>query len=128
MGRLGCNLQRQDRVRRSKIAPLALVLAALAAIAALAAVVLCGKVALSAELLTIAPALAVALFMLAKPYAGERAIAKLRERCAGRIPRGAATASSLSRTRATIRIAVRGGRLIAAALAGRAPPARALVG
>ena len=68
--------------------------------------------------LTMLPALALATMMLTRPYLGERALARLRSR---RRPRRRAAARIVvcARPRASV---VRGGRLIAAALAGRAPP------
>jgi hypothetical protein len=68
--------------------------------------------------LTMLPALALATMMLTRPYVGERAIARLRVR---RQPRGRAMAIVSVRPRTCASVA-RGGRLIAAALAGRAPP------
>src|SRR5271168_4407778 len=68
-------------------------------------------------------ALALATMMLTRPYLGERAIARLRLRSP---PRRRAAAGSGVRPRPRASVA-RGGRLIAAALAGRAPP-RALAG
>ena len=69
------------------------------------------------------PALAIAVVMLVRPYLGERAIARLRARHARR-PRVTAPVALPPRPR--IRV-TRGGRLIAMAMAGRAPPL-ALVG
>jgi hypothetical protein len=69
--------------------------------------------------LTMLPALALAVMMITRPYLGERVIARLRERR----PRRQAVARRVSgRMRASASV-VRGGRLIAEALAGRAPPA-----
>jgi hypothetical protein len=76
-------------------------------------------------LLTLLPALAISAVMLARPYLGERAIARIRRRCggSGARPRGAATAWVVgARRRCEHRLAC-GGLLIASALAGRAPPA-----
>ncbi len=68
--------------------------------------------------LTMLPALALAAMMLTRPYLGERAIARLRARRPQ--PRvAAAIGSERLRPRASL---ARGGRLIAVALAGRAPP------
>ena len=75
---------------------------------------------LSVDLLTVLPALALAALMLVRPYPGERAIARLRSRRTQR-PRLAAGASLPGPCFAEL--AVHGGRLIAHALAGRAPPA-----
>jgi hypothetical protein len=90
---------------------------ALVAIAVLAAV---GAGGLQmTDLLTVLPALALAVVMLTRPYLGERVIARLRMRRAR-----AATGARLGRTCTRSRRAIaRGGRLIATALAGRAPPA-----
>ncbi len=91
------------------------------ALASLAALVLVGAIdPLQSGVLTMAPALALAAMMLARPYPGERAIARLRARRSRRRRRFAAPV--LARPRAVAGM-VRGGRLIAAALAGRAPPA-----
>lgn len=74
---------------------------------------------LQAGLLTVLPALALAVLMLTRPYLGERALAGLRlrrrrrHRCPPLAPPGPLHA------RAGL---ARGGRLLAAALAGRAPP------
>jgi hypothetical protein len=68
--------------------------------------------------LTMLPALVLAAMMLTRPYLGERAIARLRSR---RPPRRGAAARIGVRLRPRASV-VRGGRLIAAALAGRAPP------
>jgi hypothetical protein len=67
--------------------------------------------------LILLPTLALALLMLTRPYLGEGLLARLRSR---RVPRPRSTVSFPPRSwRAR---AVRGGRLIAVALAGRAPP------
>jgi len=72
-------------------------------------------------LLTVLPALAFAAIMLVRPYLGQRAIARLRLR-------RPAPASSpkpvreVGSRRSAQRTLTRGGLLIAAALAGRAPP------
>ncbi len=68
--------------------------------------------------LTMLPALALAAMMLVRPYLGERALARLRTR---RVRRPEATRLAAAPPRPPTR-AVRGGRLIALALAGRAPP------
>ncbi len=99
-------------------------LAALLALVALAALALSGAIdPLQSGALTMAPALALALLMFTHPYMGERVIARLR--CARRMRRGAA-APQIARARPSAHVA-RGGLLIAAALAGRAPP-RVLAG
>jgi len=68
--------------------------------------------------LTMPPALALTAMMLTRPYVGERAIARLRPRGSRRRDELCPPASPGCRST----IAVHGGRLIAAALAGRAPP------
>jgi hypothetical protein len=73
--------------------------------------------------LTMLPALALASMMLTRPYAGERTLARLRARRTAR-PDQAPAAAAPERPPARM---VRGGRLIAVALAGRAPP-RVLAG
>lgn len=91
----------------------------LVALVALIALTLCGAIdPLQSGALTMAPALAMAMMMLTRPYLGERVIARLRTR---RGSRRSATGrqSALMRRRARV---ARGGRLIAVALAGRAPP------
>lgn len=71
-------------------------------------------------LLTLAPAIACAALMLARPYLGERTIARLRRGCTCASRRGI---GALQRPPARPeRAIVRGGRLLAAALAGRGPP------
>lgn len=74
---------------------------------------------LPSDLLTVLPALGFALLMLVRPYLGAKAIARLHG-VRSRARRVAARARPLPRRRSET---VRGGRLIAAALAGRAPPA-----
>jgi hypothetical protein len=73
-------------------------------------------------LLTMLPALAFAATMLVRPYLGQRAIARLRLRRAAPSPlvRAACEVGAHRRAQRTLS---RGGLLIAAALAGRAPPA-----
>jgi hypothetical protein len=71
------------------------------------------------DLLTLLPLVALAAIMLTRPYLGERAIARLRSR--ERVPR-LPRAAMHPRVHSAWTIA-RGGRLIAASLAGRAPPA-----
>ena len=65
------------------------------------------------------PALALAIVMLTRPYLGERTIARLRARLAPRRPPAAPSRAVALRRHTTV---ARGGRLIAVALAGRAPP------
>jgi hypothetical protein len=88
---------------------------------ALVALVLCGTIdPLQSGLLTMVPALAVAVMMFARPYLGERVIARLRARRRSR-NRRSVSARQAAPVRRCARVA-RGGRLIAVALAGRAPP------
>ncbi len=68
--------------------------------------------------LTMLPALALAAMMLTRPYLGERAIARMRAR---RPRRGHGARVGSARVYPGAYVA-RGGRLIAVALAGRAPP------
>lgn len=91
-------------------------LLALLALALLAADGVLG--ALQGGALVMLPAIALAVVMLTHPYLGEEAIARLRER---RGPRERTAALAAPALRAPERVA-RGGRLIAVALAGRAPP------
>lgn len=106
-------LGRQVRVRLLSRTALALALVALIALA------LGGVIdPLHSGALTMLPALALATIMLTRPYLGERAIARLRTRSS---PRTTAVAIIGARLRPHAPLA-RGGRLIAAALAGRAPP------
>jgi hypothetical protein len=98
--------------------------AAVLALLALAALALSGAIdPLQSGVLTMAPALALALAMLTRPYFGERVIARLR---CSRTRHRDATARQTLPPRPSAHVA-RGGLLIAAALAGRAPPL-ALVG
>jgi len=88
-------------------------------LAALVALALAGAIdPLQSGALTMLPALALAAIMLTRPYVGERAIARLRTRRSHRRDEPCPLSSSPCRSAS----AVRGGRLIAAALAGRAPP------
>lgn len=88
-------------------------------IVALAAVALSGKLGpMQGGALIMLPALLLAAVMLTRPYPGERVIAKLRVRQARR-RRGVAQMADPVRP---CTHTVRGGRLIAVALAGRAPP------
>ncbi len=94
-------------------------LALIVALIALTALALSGAVeSLQSGAMMMLPAVALAVVMLVRPYLGEGTIARLRARRARR-PRGAARVAMPSRPH--IR-AARGGRLIAVALAGRAPP------
>ena len=94
---------------------LSLVVALIAAVA----LALIGSVGpLQSGALILLPALALAIVMLTRPYLGERAIARLRLRRENR-PRPAILSFPARRSPAR---SVRGGRLIALALAGRAPP------
>ncbi len=91
----------------------------LLALAALAALALSGVIdLLQSGALTMVPALALALMMLTRPYLGERVIARLRRRCP---PRRRVAGGFVARI-GPCALMARGGRLIAAALAGRAPP------
>jgi hypothetical protein len=74
---------------------------------------------LQTALLTVLPALVLAVMMLTRPYLGERTIAGLRVR---RGHRPHAQARRGTRKRLDALVLARGGGLIAAALAGRAPP------
>jgi hypothetical protein len=86
---------------------------------ALAALALSGAIdPLQSGALTMVPALALAVLMLTRPYLGERVIARLRAR---RTRRRRLAATAGARLRPSVGVA-RGGRLIAVALAGRAPP------
>lgn len=87
------------------------------ALAALAVLATGGAV--HTGVLTMLPALTLAALMLTRPYLGERAIARLR----GRRAAPAATRASSRACPRFRRDVARGGRLIATALAGRAPPA-----
>jgi hypothetical protein len=95
-------------------------MASVLALIALVALALAGAIdPLQSGALTMLPALALATMMLTRPYLGERAIVRLRSR---RSPRPSAVARiGVRRLRRRASVA-RGGRLIAAALAGRAPP------
>ncbi len=81
-----------------------------------------GGTALQTGALMMSPVFAIAVLMLTRPYAGERFLARL----AVRRPRRPARAGGIRPLLPETKIA-RGGRLIASALAGRAPP-RALAG
>jgi hypothetical protein len=89
---------------------------------ALAALVASGALgSLSAGALTMLPAIALVAIMLARPYAGERALARLRAARARRVRRAGTRSTPVLAWRVQRSLA-RGGRLIAVALAGRAPP------
>lgn len=113
---MGCRSCTRGPRRRLLAGVLALAGAGLLAVLALSG----SLVSAQEALLTLAPAFALALLMLARPYVGERTLARLRTSrrrarlrapCADRAPR-----HGLERAIAG------GGRLIAASLAGRAPP------
>ena len=74
--------------------------------------------ALQGGVLIMFPAVLLAVVMVTRPYIGEDVIAALRAR---RVGRDTAKQESTPRSPATTHLA-RGGRLIAVALAGRAPP------
>jgi len=74
---------------------------------------------LQGVVLTLAPALGLAAMMLTRPYLGERVIARLRARRQSHPHALAARVAARGCPRAP---RARGGRLIALALAGRAPP------
>jgi hypothetical protein len=94
-------------------------LAPIVALIALTALALSGVVeSLQGGAMMMLPALALAVVMLVRPYLGAGAIARLGARRARRPSMAARVAMPL---RPRIRVA-RGGRLIAVALAGRAPP------
>jgi len=89
------------------------------ALAALAALALSGALdSAQSGVLTMLPALALAVMMFTRPYLGEGVIARLRAR--GARP-GDAVRQTSGLRRPQVGVA-RGGRLIAMALAGRAPP------
>jgi hypothetical protein len=89
------------------------------ALAALAALALSGAVdPLQSGALTMLPAVVLAVMMLTRPYLGERVIARLR----ARRPRRASAVHCIVGPRRPVVNVARGGRLIAVALAGRAPP------
>lgn len=94
-------------------------LALIFALAALTALAVSGAIGpLQSGALTMLPAVALAVMMLTRPYLGERVIARLR----ARRPRCASAEHSIvGPLRPAVNVA-RGGRLIAVALAGRAPP------
>jgi len=73
---------------------------------------------LQTGVLSMLPAVALAIVLLTRRYPGESVLARVR---ASRSPRPCAATLSSARRRADGRIA-RGGSLIAVAMAGRAPP------
>jgi hypothetical protein len=92
------------------------------ALIALAALALSGALgAVQGGVLIMLPALLLALVMFTRPYLGEEAIARLRVRRASRQRDLDTPACAIARLRTPTRT-LRGGRLIAVALAGRAPP------
>ncbi|HLH14908.1 MAG TPA: hypothetical protein VKV16_08980 [Solirubrobacteraceae bacterium] len=90
------------------------------ALLALTALALSGAIpSLQAAALTMLPALALAVLMLTRPYVGASAIGRWRR---GHARRAIAQQPATAPLRAPTVLA-RGGRLLAAALADRAPPA-----
>ncbi len=89
------------------------------ALIALTALALSGAIeSLQSGAMMVLPALALVVVMLVRPYLGEDTIVRLRTRRAHRRSM-AAPVSVAQRPRMLV---ARGGRLIAVALAGRAPP------
>lgn len=74
---------------------------------------------LQGGVLLMLPTVVLTIVMLASPYPGEGVIAELRARAARRTPSRTALPTAPLRPRTCV---ARGGRLIAVALAGRAPP------
>jgi hypothetical protein len=68
------------------------------------------------------PIFALSIVLLIRPYLGERAIAQLRARRAARVSRAHNAKQTPQPRRPAHALVARGGRLIAVALAGRAPP------
>jgi hypothetical protein len=94
-------------------------LASILALSTLVALALSGAIdPLQSGALTMLPAVALVVMMLTRPYVGERVIARLRAR---RSPRPRVAGATVGSPRPDAHVA-RGGRLIAVALAGRAPP------
>jgi hypothetical protein len=89
---------------------------------ALTLVLVIVQAATGAEVLLASPALVLALPLLAGRYVGERGIARLASRFVVRVGR-AARALSARLPRAPRAVLPRGGRLLAASLAERGPPA-----
>jgi hypothetical protein len=106
--------------RRGRLVWRLLPLLALVALAALS--LSGGSASLHTGVLMMLPALSLAVLMLTRPYLGERILTRLATRRSQRRAAGV----RLPGLRAGTKMA-RGGRLIAVALAGRAPP-RALAG
>ncbi len=95
-------------------------LALIVALIALTALALSGVIeSLQSGAMMVLPALVLAVVMLVRPYLGEGAIARLHARRARRP--NVATPMLVVPPRPRGRVA-RGGRLIAVAMAGRAPP------
>jgi hypothetical protein len=101
--------------RRGRLVWRLLLLLALVALAALS--LSGGSASLHTGVLMMLPALSLAVLMLTRPYLGERILTRL----AARQSRRRAAGVTLPGVRAGMSVA-RGGRLIAVALAGRAPP------
>ncbi len=89
----------------------------LAMLAGLALALLDGGASMQTGALMLAPVLALLVLMLTRPYIGERILARI----AARRPRRAVAEIRFTAGYSRMNI-VRGGRLIAVALAGRAPP------
>jgi hypothetical protein len=89
---------------------------------ALTLVLVMVQAATGAEVLLASPALVLALPLLAGRYVGERSIARLASRFVLRARRAARTLSARL-PRAPRAVLARGGRLLAASLAERGPPA-----
>ncbi len=114
MSGLGSAFRRHARPLRRLSLALALI--------AFTALALSGQLgAVQDGVLIMLPALLLAVVMCTRPYLGEEAIARLRVRRSRRDRGLGTTACALAPRRSPAR-ASRGGRLIAVALAGRAPP------
>lgn len=114
------------RTGRRAAARLLLSLASIASIVAVSAVLL-GDHSSSAPavgILYLLPACLLGLVLLSGRYPGERALERLREAWASRSPRPMSSRPPRQHPAELLR----GGRLIAASLAGRAPPAAAARG
>jgi hypothetical protein len=106
----------KQRVRPLWRTSLTLVLIALVTLA------LSGELgAMQGSVLIMLPALLLAIVMFTRPYLGEETIARLRIRHGQRNRRLNRSSCALAQLRSPARVS-RGGRLIAMALAGRAPP------
>lgn len=110
-------------MRRNRPRAVLRLVSSLAAIASVVAV--CGVLlgehpssALAVAALYLLPPCAIALVLLSGRYPGARALARLGRARDGRSPR----AASSSAPRQHAAVLLRGGRLIAVSLAGRAPP------